>query len=400
MAGEGRSPRAAEPEASIDTPPGLIYTHVTGYMTLSRWFMAQDPASDAHRRGPRGSGRATIHDVATAAGVSVATVSRFLNGTGRVSPEVSARLRDAIARLEFVANPLARSLSLNRTSTLGLLFPEISGPFFAQSLRGIEAAAGAAGYNLLIYARSAQAAGQPASIPIGRRNADGLLIMSDAVPDDYLRALHAAGVPLVLVYRSIADLVLPAVTVENRGGVRRLVGHLVGLGRRRIALITGPRDNQDSQERERGYHEGLAEHGLAFDPALVVAGNFSEETGAAGARELLARFPDMRKPPGKGRKQPAFTAIVAGDDETAIGAIAALRAAGLRVPEDVAVVGFDDIAPSRYVQPALTTARAPTEQVGREAVRLLLDAIAGAPAPAEPLRLPVELVVRASCGSR
>jgi DNA-binding LacI/PurR family transcriptional regulator len=362
--------------------------------------MAEHATSHPQRRGPRGSGRATIHDVATAAGVSAATVSRFLNGTSRVSAATGARLRDAIARLDFVANPQARSLSLNRTSTLGLLFPEISGPFFAQSLRGIEAEAGAAGYNLLIYARSAQAGGDPAGIPVGRRNADGLLIMSDAVPDDYVRALHAAGVRLVLLYRSIAGLALPAVMVENRAGTRRLVGHLLGLGHRRIALITGPRDNQDGQERERGYHEGLVEHGLVADPALVVAGSFSEESGSAAARALLARFPGMHKPQGKGRAPPAFTAIVAGDDETAIGAIAALRAAGLRVPEDVAVVGFDDIVPARYVQPALTTVRAPTEQVGREAVRLLLGAIAGAPAPAEPLRLPVELVVRASCGSR
>jgi DNA-binding LacI/PurR family transcriptional regulator len=190
----------------------------------------------------------------------------------------------------------------------------------------------------------------------------------------------------VLVYRSLPDLPLPSVTVENKLGARQLVEHLIGLGHQRIAVIHGPRGNEDSDWRARGYHEALAAHDLPPDPALEVEGGFSEDSGATGARELLARGAP-------------FTALFAADDEMAIGAIGVLSAAGLRVPHDIAVVGFDDIVTARYIQPPLTTVRAPTEQVGREAVRLLLAAIAGAP-PAQTVLLPVELVIRQSCGSR
>jgi len=344
-------------------------------------------ANPYQRRQPS-AGRATIHDVAAAAAVSVATVSRVLNGTANVMPETLARVRAAVDTLNFVPSSVARNLSLQRTNTLGLLFPEISGPFFAQSLRGIESVASAAGYNLLIYSMSAHPdINAITSIPMGAQNTDGLLIMSDAVSDDFVRKLYAMHMPLVLVYRSLPGLPLPAVTVENKHGARRLVEHLIGLGHRRIAFINGPRGNEDSDWRACGYYEALAAHGLTHDPALAVEGGFSEETGAAGARELLARGAE-------------FTALFAADDEMAIGAIAVLNAAGLRVPQDVAVVGFDDIVTARYIQPPLTTVRAPTEQVGREAVRLLLSAIAGAPPPAQTLLLPVELVIRQSCGYR
>jgi DNA-binding LacI/PurR family transcriptional regulator len=348
--------------------------------------MHRGKARPSRRGQPTGS-RATIHDVAAAAAVSVATVSRVLNGTANVMPETVARVREAMDMLDFVPSSVARNLSLQRTNTLGLLFPEISGPFFAQSLRGIESVARAAGYNLLIYSMSGHAdASAVASVPLCAQNTDGLLIMSGAVADELVRKLHALRVPLVLVYRSLPGLPLPAVTIENRDGARRLVEHLIGLGHRRIAHIHGPRQNEDSLWRARGYYEALAAHGLAPDPALIAHGSFSEETGASAASELLARGTP-------------FTALFAADDETAIGAMAALSAAGLRVPQDVAVVGFDDIATARYVQPPLTTVRAPTEQVGREAVRLLLAAIAGEPAPAQPVLLPVELVIRQSCGA-
>jgi DNA-binding LacI/PurR family transcriptional regulator len=339
-----------------------------------------------HSRKPAHAARATIHDVAAEAAVSAATVSRVLNGTANVMPETVARVRAAVTKLNFVPNSVARNLSLRRTNTLGLLFPEISGPFFSESLRGIEAVASAGGYNLLIYSMSAHTnTSAIATVPVGAHNADGLLIMGDAVTDDFVRKLYASQVPLVLVYRSLPDLPLPSVTVENKDGARRLVEHLIGLGHRRIAFITGPQENEDTHWRARGYYEALAAHGLQADPALVVAGGFSEASGAEATRELLARGV-------------VFSALFASDDEMAIGAMATLAAAGRRVPQDVAVVGFDDIVTARYVQPALTTVRAPTEQVGREAVRLLIAAIRGEPPPATVL-LPVELVIRQSCGS-
>jgi DNA-binding LacI/PurR family transcriptional regulator len=315
-------------------------------------------------------------------------VSRVLNGTANVLPETVARVREAVNTLNFVPSSVARNLSLQRTNTLGLLFPEISGPFFSQALRGIESVASAAGYNLLIYSMSARPdINTITSVPVGAQNTDGLLIMSDAVTDDFVRKLHALHMPLVLVYRSVSGLALPAVKVENKDGARRLTKHLIGLGHRRIAHLHGPHQNEDSHWRARGYYEALAAHGIAADPALISVGGFSEETGAQATRELLGRGV-------------AFSALFAADDEMAIGAINVLSEAGLRVPHDVAVVGFDDIVTARYIQPPLTTVRAPTEQVGREAVRLLLSAIAGEPAPAQPVLLPVELVIRQSCGYR
>src|SRR5437867_7940836 len=237
--------------------------------------MKQQSKAGLEQRKPRGAGRATIHDVAAEAAVSAATVSRVLNGTANVMPETVARVRAAVAKLSFVPNSIARNLSLRRTSTLGLLFPEISGPFFSESLRGIESVASAAGYNLLIYSLAAHAdAGAISSIPVGAQNTDGLLIMSDAVSDDFVRKLYARQVPLVLVYRSMPGLPLPSVTVENQDGARRLVEHLIGRGHRRIALINGPRSNEDSHGRERGYYEALAAHGLNADPALIVEGGF------------------------------------------------------------------------------------------------------------------------------
>jgi LacI family transcriptional regulator len=343
--------------------------------------------ASGYQRKARQLGRATIHDVAAEAAVSAATVSRVLNGTANVTPETVARVRHAVAKLNFVPNSIARNLSLRRTGTLGLLFPEISGPFFSQSLRGIEPVASASDYNLLIYSMSAHANGADVdSIPVGAHNTDGLLIMGDAVTDDFVRKLYTRHIPMVLVYRSLLDLPIPAVTIENQDGARRLIEHLIGLGHRRIACINGPHQNEDSLWRARGYYEALAAHGIEHDPALIVEGAFSEPSGAAGAHELLARGVD-------------FSALFAADDETAIGAMAVLKAASLRVPEDVAVVGFDDIVTASYVQPPLTTVRAPTEQVGREAVRLLVAAIRGEPPP-QPLLLPVELVIRQSCGSR
>jgi DNA-binding LacI/PurR family transcriptional regulator len=158
------------------------------------------------------------------------------------------------------------------------------------------------------------------------------------------------------------------------------------LGHRRIAFIAGPPGNEDAHWRERGYREALAAHGLTADPALHVAGDFSEQSGDAAIRELLARGA-------------AFSAVFAADDEMAIGAMNALRAAGKHIPRDIAVVGFDDIAGARYIQPPLTTVRAPIERVGRESARLLIAAIRGAAPPAETLLLPVELVIRGSSGA-
>jgi DNA-binding LacI/PurR family transcriptional regulator len=331
----------------------------------------------------------TIADVADRAGVSIATVSRVLNRTTRVSEETATRVQKAIDELGFVPQAAARHLASRKTSTLGLLLPEVSSEFFFPILRGIEAATRQAGFDLLIAIQPEEQAHQAnARSPLGIHNTDGLLIFGDLADSPSLAQFSRLNFPVVLLYHAAPPgSGITSIEVENKNGARRLVSHLIEVhGARRIAFLRGPDGNEDSAWRENGYRLALADHGLEFDPGLVEAGNFEQQGGRMAIETLL-------------KKGVRFDAVFAGDDGTAIGALAALNQAGLRVPEDVAVVGFDDILPSRYLNPPLTTVRAPTEQVGHEAVMQLVRRIHTGQADAEVL-LPTELVIRQSCGCK
>jgi LacI family transcriptional regulator len=332
---------------------------------------------------------ATIADVADRAGVSIATVSRVLNRTTRVSEETARRVQEAIDGLGFVPQAAARHLASRKTSTLGLLLPEVSSEFFFPILRGIEAATRQAGFDLLIAIQpEEQARLKNAHSPLGNHNTDGLLIFGDLADSPSLAQFTRLNFPVVLLYHAApAGSGITSIQVENKNGARRLVSHLIEVhGARRIAFLRGPDGNEDSAWRENGYRLALTEHQLEFDPGLVEAGNFEQQGGRMAIETLL-------------KKGIPFDAVFAGDDGTAIGALAALNQAGLRVPEDVALVGFDDILPSRYLNPPLTTVRAPTEQVGHEAVIQLVRRIHTGQADAEVL-LPTELVIRQSCGCK
>jgi LacI family transcriptional regulator len=330
----------------------------------------------------------TISDVAEKAGVSIATVSRVINGTTPVATETEQRVLDAISELAFVPRAAARVLASNRTETLGLLLPEIGGAFFSPLLRGVEAEAQAAGYDLLIHATShiPHASTPVAHRPLGEHNTDGLLVFTQSVDEKELARLRALNFPAVLLYQtSPSDLNIPSVTIENKSGAQRIVEHLIQVhDRRRIVFLRGPEGNEDSEWRERGYRDALELHGVAFDPSLVGTGGFNEEEARAAVQELLIDGVE-------------FDAVFGGDDDTAAGAIAALTLAGKRVPQDVAVVGFDDLPIARYLRPALTTVRAPTEQIGRESVRQLVRLVNGQQAEALVL-MRTELVIRESCG--
>ncbi len=332
---------------------------------------------------------ATIADVADRAGVSIATVSRVLNRTTRVSEETTRRVQEAIDGLGFVPQAAARHLASRKTSTLGLLLPEVSSEFFFPILRGIEAATRQAGFDLLIAIQpEEQARLTNAHSPLGNHNTDGLLIFGDLADSPSLAQFTRLNFPVVLLYHAAPPgSGITSIQVENKNGARRLVSHLIEVhGARRIAFLRGPDGNEDSAWRENGYRLALADHQLEFDPGLVEAGNFEQQGGRMAIETLL-------------KKGIQFDAVFAGDDGTAIGALAALNQAGLRVPEDVALVGFDDILPSRYLNPPLTTVRAPTEQVGHEAVIQLVRRIHTGQADAEVL-LPTELVIRQSCGCK
>ena len=332
--------------------------------------------------------RATITDVARRAGVSIATVSRVINQTAPVAKETAARVRAAIAELSYMPRAAARSLASRRTNMLGLLLPEISGYFFPPLLRGIEAGARENGFDLLICStqdRSDSAGGLRR--PLGEHNTDGLLIFTNSLEKVELMRFHSIGFPMVLLHQSPPDtLDIPCVTFENKDGSRKLVEHLIGVhGYRRIAFLRGPEGNEDSYWREMGYREALAAHGIRFDPALVARGGFDDVEAQAPVERWLQEGLEVE-------------AIFAGDDEAALGVITALRRAGKRVPEDVAVVGFDDgpISPHLMDLP-LTTVRAPIERAGLEAAQQLVALIRTG--HADPLvLLPTELVVRRSCG--
>ena len=325
----------------------------------------------------------TIADVAQKAQVSIATVSRVLNGTTPVDVEKADRVRLAMEELQFVPRHAARALAGKRTHTIGLVLSDISGAFFPPMLKGVEAGAYEAGYDLLIHSTKKEG---PSRRPLGEHNTDGLLIFTDSLDHHELHRLHGLNFPLVLLHLTPPDsLNIPVIAVENKDGAAMLVNHLIEThGRRRIVFLQGPQEHEDSVWRERGYLEALEAHGIPFAPELVACGEFDEDEAFATVQQMLVDGIE-------------FDAIFAGDDDSAIGAMHALQMAGRRIPEEIAVVGFDDIPLARYLSPPLTTVRAPIESIGREAVHQLVQLMSGHLANALTL-MPTELAIRKSCG--
>ena len=332
----------------------------------------------------------TIADVALRAGVSIATVSRVLNGTTPVVPETADRIRTAIDELHYVPRTAARILASRRTDTLGLLLPEIGEAFFSALLRGIEAEARLAGFDLLIHATShiphASTPGPRRSL--GEHNTDGLVVFTQSIDSSELERLHRINFPVVLLFQTPPHSVdIPAVLVENQSGAQSLIGHLIEVhGCRRIAFLRGPQGNEDSEQRELGYRLALDSHGVPLDGNLLGTGGFNGEEAGATVQEWLERGIE-------------FDAIFAGDDDAAAGVLSALYRVGRNVPRDVKVVGFDDSPVARFLSPALTTVRAPIELVGREAIRQLVQLIRGEPTEGLSL-MRTELIIRESCGCR
>jgi DNA-binding LacI/PurR family transcriptional regulator len=331
--------------------------------------------------------RPTIEDVAREAGVSIATVSRVLNNPDVVAPRTVVRVRTAIAALHYQPREAARMLARSKTNTIGLLLPEISGYFFFPMILGVEKEAHANGYSLLIHSALAEDSehGQM-PLSLGEHNTDGLIIFAHSLSESELRRLDALHLPMALLHQSPPEgLQIPNVTFENKRGARELVEHLIVThGYRRIVFLAGPEHHEDSYWREMGYREALDAHGIPFDPALVARGDFAPDKAKQAVQQLLD-------------DGIVFDAVFAADDESASGAMMALRDAGKRIPEDVAVVGFDDTLLAAHLTPPLTTVHAPIEDAGRQAVVQLLRRIKGEPAEAVTL-LPAEVVIRQSCG--
>lgn len=335
----------------------------------------------------RRSSSVTIRDVARQAGVSVATVSRYINQNAPVSLEVSERLDRVMTELRYVPHAAARHLASKKTRVVGLLLNNLHNDFFVPLLNGVEAVIREKGYNLIVATYHANSRNQM-NPPIGPHNTDGLLVFSDGLFDEDLAALNASGFPMVLVHRTPPpSLSIPSVTVENEDITYQLVDHLIQVhGRRRIMFLRGPIHQEDSLKRETGYKLALQANGIPFDENLVLNGDFERDIAYKAMDQFL----------GNGNRV-AFDAVFTGDDDAAIGALKALHQHGLRIPEDIAVIGFDDLGFAPFLNPPLTTVRAPTESVGRIAAERLFGILENQ-ASDEVTVLPTEIIFRRSCG--
>jgi LacI family transcriptional regulator len=326
---------------------------------------------------------ATIHDVAARAGVSVATVSRVLNGIAVVREETSRDVRAAAKFLRYVPNVAARSLSIRRSQTIGIVLPDVHGEFFSEVIRGIDLAARREGYHILVSGSHSDPGEMLEVVETMRGRVDGLMIMAPDVTLAPIEELRARDLPIVLLNAAAGNS--DAITIDNFGGARTMMRYLQELGHRRIAFVCGPAHNADARERLRGYRHSMRGLAASSVRALEFKGAFTEESGFAAGRKIseTAVMP---------------TAVFAANDSMAVGLLAALAAAGIRVPEVMTVVGFDDIPIARYVAPPLTTMRVDIAELGRRAFALLLDVITNPVAhKARRERVATTLVVRGTC---
>jgi LacI family transcriptional regulator len=322
--------------------------------------------------------------VARAAGVSVATVSRVLNGKGPVRAATRDRVLAAVASLGYVPHSAARSLSTRRTGAIGVLLPDMHGEFFSELVRGLDLAARAAGYHLLVSGSHSDPVEARDVLQALHGRVDGLVLMTAGMAGTWLPRGALARVPVVLLNDDGEGAGHESLRIDNRLGARLAVEHLIGLGHREIAMIAGPPANSDARERLQGYREALRARGIDPQAKLELPGDFTEEGGAAAGAALAGMLPMP-------------TAVFAANDATAIGCLAALRERGVRVPEDLSLVGFDDIPIARYLSPALTTVHVPIAELGRRAMSRLLDLIAhGHGAPVDHAVIAPSLAIRAS----
>lgn len=323
---------------------------------------------------------ATIKQVASAANVSVATISRALQTPALVAPQTLARVLQAVEKLSYVPNVQARNLRTARSRVIVALVPDITNPFFGEIIRGIERGAYATGYSVLLgdtqYEESRE---RSYANLIASGQVDGLLTLMPHLPELF----HDRHFPIVSAAEIIDNDQIRRISVDNQGGVAAAIRYLASLGHRHIAYIGGRAGSPVSRDRAAGYTKAVAELGLTIDPRLHLEGNFTAHSGMTAARELCVCGV-------------AFTAVCCANDEMALGAIQELRRHGKRVPDDVSIVGFDDIALARYFDPPLTTVMQPKEQLGFEAISLLLEQLKNPDALPRTIILSTELVIRGS----
>jgi LacI family transcriptional regulator len=328
---------------------------------------------------------ATMADVAARAGVSVATVSRALSDDPkRVSAPVLQRIIDAAEELDYIPNNLARNMRSGSTRILGLIISDIGNPFFTAVARGVEDVAQRHGYSLVLSNTDENPDREAASLGVmAAERAAGVIIATTNENGSALRRFQDLGRAVVAIDRHILGLPTDSVVVDNESAAHEAVSHLIRLGHRRVAIVGGPIDADTARERSRGYERAMRESRIALQPELVCHGDFRETAGLTVTRQLL----DLADPP---------TAIFAVNNLTTIGVLGALRERGLKWPEQMSVVGFDDIPMSELLDPPLTVVQQPTYRVGARAADLLIRRLREPTAPVQEVVLSARLVVRGS----
>ena len=330
----------------------------------------------------------TLEDIAKLSGVSRSTVSRVINADPKVSEKTRHKVLGVIENINFQPNLAARGLAAGSTRVLGLVIPiSVSSlftePFFSLLIQGVSSACNAADYSVMLCLAEPEYERRTVGRILYSGLVDGVIISSIRTSDTILNALTDRKMPFILVARHPTIEEYSYVDVDNRASAYHAVMHLLNLGRRRIATITGPQDTIPGIERYQGYQEALRERDCPLDPDLVILGDFSEACGYIGMQRLLAQKPD---------------ALFAASDAMAFGAMRAAHESGLRIPQDLAVVGFDDIPQSALSIPSLTTVRQSIPRMGATAAETLIDMIGNPSQAPHHIVLPTQLMIRDSCG--
>jgi LacI family transcriptional regulator len=329
----------------------------------------------------------TIKDVASHASVSVATVSAVMNKNKYVSPELAQRVRESITALGYQRNSFARGLKTRVSYSIGLIVPDITNPFFTNIARGVEDVASAHNYSLILGNTDEDPEKEKKYLQLlESKQADGLIIAVTARSHEYLQSLPIQHLALVSIDRSLFDLGIDTVMVDNRAGARTAIEHLIALGHRRIGLVTGIRGIAPTEERISGYTEALEKHGITVDPALIAVSYARVDGGERGAMQLLS----LEDRP---------TALFMMDGTMAIGALQTIAKLGLRCPEDIALACFDDFTWAAVMRPHLTVIDQPTYEIGQQSAHLLFERLQNQKKAPRQLRLQTQLIVRESCGA-
>jgi LacI family transcriptional regulator len=330
----------------------------------------------------------TLEDIARLSGVSRSTVSRVINDEPNVREGTRQKVLDVIHDINFQPNLAARGLAVGKTGVIGLLIPTtvaaiFTEPFFPLLIQGVSTACNACDYSMMLWLAEPEYERRTITRILYSGLVDGVIVSSAQINDTIIQSLADNNVPFVLIGRHPTIEHYSYVDVDNRVSAYQAVMHLLRLGRQRVAMITGPQNTVPGIERYKGYQDALRERSLHLDPDLIIMGDFTEACGYAGMQRLLPHRPD---------------AVFAASDAMALGVIRAAREAGLQLPQDLAVIGFDDIPQASQAMPTLTTIRQTIQRLGTTAAETLIDMIETSAEPPRHLILPTELIIRESCG--